>query len=58
MPFTSKAQMRAAFGGYLGPEMKAKAAQWAKETPNIKKLPQHARKSVGLKAMASKGRGK
>ena len=31
--------MRAAFGGYLGTEMKSKAKQWADETPNIKKLP-------------------
>jgi hypothetical protein len=41
MPFKSKAQMKAAFGGYLGPEMKKKAKQWADETPNIKKLPEH-----------------
>ena len=39
MPFRSKKQMRAAFGGYLGPEMKNKAEQWADETPNIKSLP-------------------
>ena len=36
--------MKAAFGGYLGPEMKQKAKQWADETPNIKKLPQHKKK--------------
>ena len=42
MPFKSSAQMRAAFGGYLGPEMKSKAKTWADETPNIKSLPQHA----------------
>lgn len=35
--------MGAAFGGYLGPEMKAKASTWAKETPNPKQLPQHVR---------------
>jgi len=39
MPFKSKAQMKAAFGGYLGPEMKSKAKEWAKETTNIKRLP-------------------
>ncbi len=39
MPFKSKSQMRAAFGGYLGAEMKSKAKTWAAETPNIKKLP-------------------
>ena len=36
MPFKSKAQMKAAFGGYLGSEMKDKAKTWAHETPNIK----------------------
>lgn len=46
MPFKSKAQARAAFGGYLGSEMKHKAKQWAKETPGgIKSLPEHAKKS-------------
>lgn len=40
MPYKSKAQMRAAFGGYLGPEMKKKADTWAHETPNIKGLPE------------------
>lgn len=51
MPFESKAQQRAAFGGYLGPEMKAKAKQWADETPNIKSLPEHKKKgmSTGMK---------
>lgn len=44
MPFKSKAQMRAAFGGYLGKEMKAKAKSWADETPNIKSLPAHKKK--------------
>lgn len=33
--------MRAAFGGYLGQEMKSKAKEWAAETPNIKNLPKH-----------------
>lgn len=51
MPFESKSQMRAAFGGYLGPEMKAKAREWAHETPNIKALPQHAKKHVDRQAM-------
>jgi len=39
MPFKSKAQMKAAFSGALGSEMKAKAKGWAKETKNIKSLP-------------------
>lgn len=41
MPFESKAQMKAAFGGHLGPEMKKKARTWAHETPSIKSLPAH-----------------
>ena len=46
MPFESSKQMRAAFGGYLGSEMKSKAAAWAHETPNIKGLPEHVKKKV------------
>lgn len=45
MPFSSKSQMRAAFGGYLGEAMKRKAKEWADETPNIKELPQHVKKT-------------
>ncbi len=41
MPFESKSQMRAAFGGYLGEKMKRRAKLWASETPNIKDLPEH-----------------
>lgn len=41
MPFKSKAQMRAAFGGHLGSEMKSKARDWAHETSNLKSLPYH-----------------
>ncbi len=48
MPFKSKAQMKAAFGGYLGKEMKSKAKEFAKETPNIKELPEH-KKKIGKK---------
>ena len=44
MPFVSKAQERAAFGGYLGAAMKAKAKEWAAETPNQKSLPEHKKK--------------
>lgn len=56
MPFKSKAQMRAAFGGYLGKEMKSKADTWAHETPDIKKLPEHAgdekkKKSIPLEGL-------
>lgn len=46
MPFKSSSQMRAAFGGYLGPEMKSKAKSWAGETPNISKLPKHVAKGM------------
>jgi len=41
-PFRSKSQQRAAFSGALGPEMKKKAKLWAKHTPNIEDLPEHA----------------
>jgi hypothetical protein len=43
MPFKSRSQERAAFGGYLGPEMKRKAKQWADETPSQSALPDHVR---------------
>jgi hypothetical protein len=45
MPFKSRAQERAAFGGYLGSEMKSKAKEWAEETPSQKKLPMHVKKA-------------
>jgi hypothetical protein len=43
MPFKSKAQQRAAFSGALGPEMKAKAKEWADHT-DFKHLPDHVKK--------------
>ena len=44
MPFQSKAQARAAFGGYLGPEMQQKADEFAHATPGgIKSLPEHVK---------------
>lgn len=46
MPFKSKAQMRAAFSGALGPEMKSKAQTWASETPAPKRLPEHVKKAA------------
>ena len=53
MPFKSQAQARAAFGGYLGPEMKSKAKEFADATPDIKKLPQHVSASKkGLRKAA------
>lgn len=48
MPFKSKAQERAAFGGYLGPEMKAKAKEWADMT-NQDTLPKHLSKKRNKK---------
>ncbi len=52
VPFKSKAQMKAAFGGYLGKEMKDKAQGWADETPNPKGLPEHkSKQSKGKKAL-------
>ena len=56
MPFKSKAQERAAFGGYLGKEMKSKAKEWAKETPSQSKLPLHVkgRKEAKTKALSKK----
>jgi hypothetical protein len=51
VPFKSKAQMRGAFAGALGPEMKAKAKEWASLTPDISKLPEH---SIGKKKKAKK----
>ena len=44
MPFKSKAQERAAFGGYLGPEMKKDAKEWASKTDQ-KKLSLHVKKA-------------
>lgn len=59
MPFVSKAQMRGAFSGAFGPEMKSKARTWAHETPDIKSLPQHVVKRKGMqrKAMIGQMRG-
>ncbi len=37
--------MRAAYGGFLGPEMKKKAAEFSRATPDIKALPEHVKKS-------------
>lgn len=50
-PFKSKSQMKAAFGGHLGPEMKKKAKTWAEETPNMKKLPEHKKQVRSLQKM-------
>ena len=39
--------MKAAYGGYLGPEMKKKAAEFSRATPDIKSLPEHVKKRKG-----------
>ena len=44
MPFQSRSQARAAFGGYLGPEMKQKAQEFADATPDMKALPEKKKK--------------
>jgi hypothetical protein len=54
MPFVSRAQQKAAFGGYLGPEMKKRALTWAHETPNLKALPEHVKKGPTKLAGAKK----
>lgn len=54
MPFASKSQMRAAFGGYLGKEMQGKAKQWADETPDPSKLPSHVKKVDAIKRRLKK----
>lgn len=58
MPFKSQSQMRAAFGGYLGPTMKARADTWAHETPDLKSLPKHVTHSHVREAVMKRLRGK
>ena len=61
MPFQSKSQMKAAFGGFLGKEMKSKATGWAAETPNIGKLPEHKKTGKSVtpqEVMAAPRKGK
>ena len=50
MPFKSKAQLRK-FGELVKEHKisKAKFNEWIKETPNIKKLPQHVKKNKNKK---------
>jgi hypothetical protein len=46
-PFKSLAQERAAFGGYLGAKMKARAKEWASKTDQ-KNLPVHVSSKKNL----------
>jgi hypothetical protein len=57
MPFQSKNQMKAAFSGGLGKEMKKMASEWASATPDIKSLPrikQREQKRANLRQYKSK----
>lgn len=54
MPFTSKRQQRAAFGGHIPGISKAKAREWAHETPNLKELPDRAPAEKGKPTLLSK----
>lgn len=54
MPFKSMAQEKAAFAGGLGPKMQAAAPQWAAETPNPKKLPDHVVRTALVKKLFTK----
>ena len=49
--------MRGAFGGYLGPEMKDKAKEFAQATPNPKQLPQHVAKQAKRGALLKHMKG-
>lgn len=50
MPFQSKAQQKFMFSQH--PDI---ANRWAKETPNIKKLPEHVKKESSYKGIAKRG---
>lgn len=54
MPFKSKRQQRAAFGGHIPGFSKEKAKEWAKETPDMKGLPERAPAEKGKPTLRSK----
>lgn len=54
MPFKSKRQMRAAFGGHIPGISKEKAKEWADETPDPKGLPERAPKEKGKPTLRTK----
>lgn len=54
MPFKSKRQQRAAFGGHIPGFSKEKAREWAHETPNLKELPDRAPAEKGKPTLRSK----
>jgi len=57
MPFKSKKQERAAFGGYLGEKMKKAAPEWASKTDQ-KNLPETASKGKSAKTYNRKKTGR
>jgi hypothetical protein len=57
MPFKSKKQERAAFGGYLGEKMKKAAPEWARKTDQ-KNLPESVSKGKSTKAFNKKKAGR
>lgn len=57
MPFRSKRQQRAMFGGHIPGLTKEDAHRWADETPNIKKLPDRAPAEKGKPTLRSKKAG-
>jgi hypothetical protein len=57
MPFKSKRQQRAMFGGHIPGMTKEDAKEWAHETPNIKKLPDRAPAEKGKPTLRSKKAG-
>jgi hypothetical protein len=54
MPFKSKRQARAMFGGHILGMSKDDAKKWADETKSIKKLPERAPKEKGKPTLRSK----
>lgn len=54
MPFKSKRQQRAAFGGHIPGISKEKAKEWAKETPSFADLPERAPGEKGKPTLLSK----
>lgn len=46
--------MRGAFSGAFGQKFKDKAERWAKETPNIKDLPEHVTKKKTKESIIKK----
>lgn len=56
MPFKSLAQERAAFGGYLGKEMKSKAKEFASQTDQST-LPKKISPNTAKKALKNRLKG-